>query len=137
MMLAQEEARKLRRSYIGTGMLLLGVIAEGGTASRILEEFGVTLDTAREEIQALMGPGAGSGHVDVPLSENAQHVLEFAREESEKRFLKDVAVPHLLLGLLHGKDTVATRVFDVMGVNFDDVKQRVLAELDKNYGLRT
>ena len=135
-MLAEEEARKLHRSYVGTGMLLLGVIAEGGTTSRILDEFGVTLDTARAEIQALMGPGAGAGHVEVPLSENAKLALEFARAESEKRSLKDVAVPHILLGLLNGKDSVATRVFDVMGVNFNAVTQRVTEELDRVYGPR-
>lgn len=134
--LAEEEARKLGHSYVGTGMLLLAVVEVGGTASKILDGFGVTPHMVREEVVALMGRGSGSGHVELPYSENGKRVLEFALEEAEKRDLKNVAVLHLLLGLLNGKDTVAMRVFDVMGINLDEVRQRVLEELDKGYGPR-
>ncbi len=135
-MLADEEARKLAHNNVGTGMLLLAIVDEGGTVSRILAGFGLTQAGVREELVALMGRGAGSGHVELPYSENAQQALDFARNEAEKRSLKDVAVPHLLLGLLNGKDTVATRVFDVMGVRLDEVRERVTEELDKVYGPR-
>ncbi len=134
--LAEEEARKLRHSYIGTGMLLLAVVEVGGTASKILDGFGVTPINVREEVVALMGQGTGSGHVELPYSDNAQRVLDFALEEAEKRDLKNVAVLHLLLGLLNGKDTVATRVFDVMGIRLDEVRAKVSEELDKGYGPR-
>lgn len=118
-------------------MLLLAVVEVSGTASKILDGFGVTPINVREEVVALMGHGSGSGNVELPYSDNAQRVLDFALEEAEKRELKNVAVLHLLLGLLNGKDTVAMRVFDVMGINLDEVKHRVLEELDKGYGLRS
>jgi ATP-dependent Clp protease ATP-binding subunit ClpC len=137
MMLAQEEARKLGHDYVGTGMMLLGVVEEGGTASKILDGFGVTLEATREEVLALIGRSSRPVRVEIPFSENAQRVFEIAREEAESRSIKDVAVPHLLLGLLSVQDTMAIRVFDVMGVNFNDVKQRVMEELDKSYGSRT
>ena len=137
MMLAQEEARKLGHEYVGTGMMLLGVVEEGGTASKILDGFGVTLETTREEVMALIGRGSGHVRVEIPFSDNAQRVFEIARQEADRRSIKDVAVPHLLLGLLSIQDTMAIRVFDVMGVNFEDVKQRVIEELDKSYGPRS
>lgn len=136
-MLAEEEARKLGHKYVGTGMLLLAIVAEGGTTSKILAGFGIAHEAVREEVVLLMGRGTGSGHVELPYSDNAKLVLEFANAEAEKRSLKDVAVPHLLLGLLNGKDTVATRVFDVMGVRLDEVRVRVSEELDMVYGPRT
>jgi ATP-dependent Clp protease ATP-binding subunit ClpC len=118
-------------------MMLLGVVEEGGTASKILDGFGVTLETTREEVMALIGRGSGLVRVEIPFSDNAKRVFEIAGAEAERRLIKDVAVPHLLLGLLSVEDTMAIRVFDVMGVNFNDVKQRVIEELDKSYGART
>jgi len=135
-MLAQEEARKLGHNYVGTGMMLLAVISEGGKATRILEGFGITLETAREEVLSLIGRGSGRVQAEIPFSENAQHALSVACDEAESRSIKDVAVPHLLLGLLSGKDTMAIRIFDVMGVNFEDVRELVLEELDRGYGSR-
>lgn len=136
-MLAEEEARKLGHNYVGTGMLLIAIVAEGGTASKILDGFGVGQEAVRAEVLSLMGRGAGSGNVELPYSDNAKRVLEFANEEAKRRSLKDVAVPHLLLGLLNGKDTVATRLFDVMGVRLDEVAERVSKELDNVFGQRT
>jgi ATP-dependent Clp protease ATP-binding subunit ClpC len=136
MRLAEEEARKLGYDYVGTGMLLLGVVGAGGTASKILADLGITMDAAREEVLALMGRGPGHPHVEVPLSENARLAIECASEEASKRSIKDIAASHLLFGLVNGKDTVATRTFDVMGVEVEEAKKRVLDELDKSYGPR-
>jgi ATP-dependent Clp protease ATP-binding subunit ClpC len=135
-MLAEEEARKLGHKNVGTGMLLLAVVVEGGAASRILDGFGVKAENVREEVVLLMGKGAGSGRAELEFSENAKDVFAFATAEAAKRTIKDVAVPHILLGLLNGKDTVATRVFDVMGIRLDDVKVKAFEELDIVYGPR-
>ena len=44
-LLAQEEAKKLRHNYVGTEHLLLGLIAENtGVGALSLKEFGVTLE---------------------------------------------------------------------------------------------
>lgn len=134
---AEEESRKMRHNYIGTGMILLGILEEGGAASRLLNSFGITYAAAHEELEALIGRGSGNLAADIPFSPNAQEALVFARKEAESREIKDVAVPHLLYALLHGKDSMAMRVFDVMGINFDVVRAKVAEELDKNYGSRT
>lgn len=133
-LLAEEEARKLGHKNIGTGMLLLAIVGEGGAISRILDGFGVKSENVREEVILLMGRGAGSGRAELEFSDNAKDVFAFAIAEAQKRSIKDVAVPHLLLGLLNGKDTVATRVFDVMGIRLDDVRAKASEELDKVYG---
>ena len=57
--LAQEEARMLNHNYIGTEHLLLGLVHEGeGIAARALESLGITLNSVREQVQDIIGPGA-------------------------------------------------------------------------------
>lgn len=55
--LAASEARSLNHSYVGTEHILLGLLREGeGIAARVLENMGVDLDEAREEIMAMLDP---------------------------------------------------------------------------------
>ncbi len=55
--LATSEARSLSHSYIGTEHILLGLLHEGeGIAARVLENMGVDLDEAREEIMVMLDP---------------------------------------------------------------------------------
>jgi ATP-dependent Clp protease ATP-binding subunit ClpA len=57
--LAFEESRRLGRPYVGSEHLLLGLLAEGhGVAARVLNETGVTLDSARAEVGRLLEAGA-------------------------------------------------------------------------------
>jgi|SRR6266516_4743936 len=56
--LAQDEARRLRHGYIGTEHLLLGLLAIGdGVAARTLEQLGVDLETARTDVARAIGVG--------------------------------------------------------------------------------
>ena len=55
--LAASEARSLNHTYVGTEHILLGLLREGeGIAARVLENMGVDLDEAREEIMAMLDP---------------------------------------------------------------------------------
>jgi len=55
--LATSEARSLNHSYVGTEHILLGLLREGeGIAARVLENMGVDLEEAREEIMAMLNP---------------------------------------------------------------------------------
>lgn len=61
--LAVDEARLFQHRFVGTEHLLLGLVREGdGIAARILNERGVTLQRAREEVtRVLRERGASSG----------------------------------------------------------------------------
>lgn len=46
-----DEARKLGHSYVGTEHILLGLIREGeGVAARVLNNLGVSLNKARQQV---------------------------------------------------------------------------------------
>ncbi len=54
--LSMEEARRMGHNYIGTEHLLLGLVKEGeGIAAKVLQELGVDLDKAREEVLNIIG----------------------------------------------------------------------------------
>lgn len=59
-----DEARKLGHSYVGTEHILLGLIREGeGVAARVLNNLGVSLNKARQQVLQLLGSNeATSGH---------------------------------------------------------------------------
>jgi ATP-dependent Clp protease ATP-binding subunit ClpC len=54
--LSQDEGRKLGHSYVGTEHILLGLIREGeGVAARVLNNLGVSLNKARQQVLKLLG----------------------------------------------------------------------------------
>src|SRR5580698_3735980 len=60
LVLAQEEARLLNHSFIGTEHLLLGLIHEyDGIAARSLESLEITLDAVRAKVEETIGPAGG------------------------------------------------------------------------------
>jgi ATP-dependent Clp protease ATP-binding subunit ClpC len=61
--LSMDEARKLGHSYVGTEHILLGLIREGeGVAARVLNNLGVSLNKARQQVLQLLGSNDSSGH---------------------------------------------------------------------------
>ena len=54
--LSMDEARKLGHSYVGTEHILLGLIREGeGIAARVLNNLGLSLNKARQQVVKLLG----------------------------------------------------------------------------------
>lgn len=61
--LSMDEARKLGHSYVGTEHILLGLIREGeGVAARVLNNLGVSLNKARQQVLQLLGSSESAGH---------------------------------------------------------------------------
>lgn len=60
--LSMDEARKLGHSYVGTEHVLLGLIREGeGVAARVLNNLGVSLNKARQQVLQLLGSNESGG----------------------------------------------------------------------------
>ncbi len=109
--LAQEEARRLQHNYIGTEHILLGVLGEPeGVAARALENFGLSLETGRREVAAIVSPGpaAPSGHI--PFTPRAKKTLELALREALQLSHNYIGTEHILLGLMREGEGVAAQV---------------------------
>ncbi len=89
--LSMDEARKLGHSYVGTEHILLGLIREGeGVAARVLNNLGVSLNKARQQVLQLLGsnettggnqPGTASNVNTPTLDSLARDLTVMAKEE--------------------------------------------------------
>jgi ATP-dependent Clp protease ATP-binding subunit ClpC len=125
--LAQEEARRLDHSYIGTEHLLLGLLREGdGVAARALSAMRISLDEVRREIEEIIGRGsqAPSGHI--PFTPRAKKVLELSLREAQQLGHTYIGTEHLLLGLIREGEGVAAQVLVTLGADLDRVRQQVV-----------
>jgi ATP-dependent Clp protease ATP-binding subunit ClpC len=81
--LAQEEARMLDHTYVGTEHVLLGLIHEGeGVAARVLESLNISLEATRQRVEEIIGRGQGA--TDLPFTPGAKEALETARRQAEE-----------------------------------------------------
>jgi ATP-dependent Clp protease ATP-binding subunit ClpC len=80
--LSMDEARKLGHSYVGTEHILLGLIREGeGVAARVLNNLGVSLNKARQQVLQLLGSNeSSSGHRGASASANTPTLDSLARD---------------------------------------------------------
>jgi ATP-dependent Clp protease ATP-binding subunit ClpC len=124
--LAQDEARELGHSYIGTEHLLLGMLRDGsGVAASALTSLGITLESAREAVAATAGRGPGqAGHV--PFTPPAKRSLELALREALQLGCDYIGTEHILLGVIHNDTSVAARTLAGLGAQPGAVRQRVI-----------
>lgn len=76
---AQEEARALNQNAVGTEMLLLGLMRQEREAESLLRALGATLKRGREEVERIVGKSSAASTEVIPLSQQAQQVVERAR----------------------------------------------------------
>lgn len=75
--LSMDEARKLGHSYVGTEHILLGLIREGeGVAARVLNNLGVSLTKARQQVLQLLGNTESSSNASQPGTSAATPTLD-------------------------------------------------------------
>jgi ATP-dependent Clp protease ATP-binding subunit ClpA len=99
--LAQDEARRLQHNYIGTEHVLLGLLGEsGGLAFQVLERFGMSLDSGRQEVHAIVGTGKGAVSGHIPFTPRAKKILELALREALQLQHNYIGTEHILLGLV-------------------------------------
>src|SRR5215472_4247315 len=109
--LAQEEARRMRHNYIGTEHVLLGLLGEpNGLACRALAGLGLSLEAARDEVTAIVGTGAAalSGHI--PFTPRAKKTLELALREALQLHHNYIGTEHILLGVIREGEGVGAQV---------------------------
>jgi ATP-dependent Clp protease ATP-binding subunit ClpA len=124
--LAQEEARMLDHNYIGTEHLLLGLIHEReGVAARAIVSLGLSLETAREQVRALIGAGKSSATGHIPFTPRAKKVLELSLREALALKKEYIGTEHILLGLLHEGHGVGAQIL-VTAAPLPAVREKVL-----------
>jgi ATP-dependent Clp protease ATP-binding subunit ClpC len=126
--LAQEEARRLNHSQIGTEHLLLGLLREpASVATEVLVSLGVSVEEVRVGVEESIGRGQTAPRGDMLFTPRAKRALELSLREAEQLGHHDVGTEHLLLGLLREGEGVAAQVLVGLGADHGRVRERVLA----------
>ena len=131
-LLAQEEAKKLRHNYVGTEHILLGLLAEGeGIAATALNNMGVTLEAARNEV--IKAIGKGNYTVDIMgFTPRTKRIFELSFLAARNLGHNYVGTEHILLGLLEEGEGVAIVVLQKLGVDIEKLKQNIFDILSDN-----
>jgi ATP-dependent Clp protease ATP-binding subunit ClpA len=125
--LAQEEASRLKHNYIGTEHILLGLIREGkGVAAEALKSLGISLDPVRQQVEEIIGRGQEAPQGHIPFTPRAKKVLELSLRESKQLGHDYIGTEHILLGLIREGDGVAAQVLVKLGADRKRVRQQVI-----------
>ena len=128
--LAQDEARGLKHSYIGTEHLLLGLISEGeGVAAKALETMGIKGEAVRASVIEIIGEGEKPVEGHIPFTPRAKRVFELSLREALQLGHNYIGTEHLLLGLLKEGEGVAAQVLTKQGADLAQVRQTVIQML--------
>ena len=133
--LAQEEARLLNHSYIGTEHILLGLIHEGeGVAAKALESLNISLEAVRAQVEEILGQGGSSPSGHIPFTPRAKKVLELSLREALQLGHNYIGTEHILLGLIREGEGVAAQVLVKLGADLSRVRQQVIQLLSGYQG---
>lgn len=104
-MMAQEEAKKIKQDHVGTEMLVVGLLAEGSGGAKALQQIGVHYPEAKRELENMVGQGMGGKSEEIPFTTSAKQVLEDSVICAQERDMPMVSTCHLLRALLRQENS--------------------------------
>jgi len=130
--IANQEAATNGNDSVGVEHILLAMIKGGkGVAVMVLTKLGANLEKISISLQKLISEeevgGLASG--EIPLSQDARHILSLAIDEARNLGHKHVGTEHLLLGLLRKRDSVTARILAEYNITYDMAKEAILKVL--------
>ena len=126
---ARNEAAALGHQYIGSEHMLLGILADDGVASVVIQNLGVELATAEQAVKRILKPGnapAASASRDLPYTSAAKKTLEFAMFDARELNHSYVGTEHLLLGLLREEKNIGAQVLSSLGLTYEKARRETL-----------
>ena len=125
---ADEEARTLHHSYVGTEHLLLGLLREeGGPAAGALASLGVTHAGVRTAVMRMMGVGIEAPAGELPLTDAAQAAIDRAGREASALGADSVGTEHILLALTRETGGAAARILTQMDADPETIRSALAA----------
>lgn len=133
---AQDEARALNHTHIGTEHILLGLVSDPESLSaRALAQLGnINLVSVKNEIENVVGIGDEPPTGHIPFTPRAKKVLEMSLREALKLGHNYIGTEHLLLGVFAEGEGVGARVLNNLGVSAEQARGAVLELLRENNG---
>jgi hypothetical protein len=128
--LAQEEASRLNHIFVDSEHILLGLFREGTSiATKVFNSQGINLETARSEVEKIVGRGYILLEVDSPFASRFEYILKLACAEADYFAHNYIEPEHLLLGLLRDSDGVAVRVLQNFHLDLNTLRRLALNQI--------
>ena len=125
LVLAQEEARLLNHSFIGTEHILFGLIHEGeGLAARGARIARHLARSRPEKVEETIGPAGTAPTGSPPFTPRAKKVLELSLREALQLGHNYIGTEHMLLGLVREGEGVAAQVLVSLGADLSGSASR-------------
>ena len=103
-----------------------------GHGHRALEDLGVTRKQIRDALSELIADGPNAEEPGYfPQTPRVKHVMKLAVEEARQLKSPDIGTEHLLLALLGEPEGVAMKALESLGVQADNVRDKVLTMLEE------
>lgn len=127
MRLSVDEVGRFKHEHVDPAHLLVGLLREGdGVAAQALSASGVTLEAARERLEAILGHGeedVGSATLTVRSKKVLDLALGAARRLDDDR----VDTEHLLLALASEPEGAAAEILANLGVGQRELRAEVMS----------
>ena len=121
---AQKEAQSMRRNYVGTEHLLLGLMRDPGRAGAVLN--GISIDDVRSTVMQMVGMGEDTPGKTMTYAPRTRKVLEQSAKEARDLNQNYVGTEHLLLAMLNERECVATQALMRLGLNPADARAALI-----------
>jgi ATP-dependent Clp protease ATP-binding subunit ClpC len=124
---AQNEVRGLNHHYVGTEHLLLGFIrVEGSVASKALIAHGISLESARAQVEKTVGKGDYPPSSHIPFTPRCKKVLELSLREAMQLGHNYIGTEHLLLAFIREGGGVGADVFRALDGDLNKLRREVV-----------
>ncbi|MCT4458473.1 ATP-dependent Clp protease ATP-binding subunit [Lactiplantibacillus paraplantarum] len=133
LVLAQEQAKYFKHQAVGTEHLLLALaIEKNGIANKVLQQYAVSEDDIREEIERFTGYGTLSNvgkDTYLPYSPKAKEILSVAGDEAKRLGANKIGTEHLLLAMLSDESILSSRILMNLNLDLGQTRKVVLRKL--------
>ncbi len=135
--LAEEAAKELGHSYIGTEHILIGLIREKtGVAARLLENYQVTEEKVIKLVEQLINPVQSVATEEIGgYSPTAAKALNNSYVEAKRFKSRLIGTEHILIAILKISECSATRLINTMNVNIRKMYVDLLVSVGQDSGI--
>ncbi len=122
----QEEAKRFEHGFMGTEHLVLGMLRERqGLASKVMVNLGVDVESARSQIEGIVGKRGSLYTGSVGLTRRCKRIIEQAARRARESGRRTVGTGHLLLSLMTDPEDAAGQLLESMGVTERRVEEEI------------
>ncbi|ABR29904.1 Clp protease ClpX [Thermosipho melanesiensis] len=127
---AQEEAKELGHSYVGTEHLLLAILKlNDKNLRKMLEGYGLTYSKVKNEVISVVGMGMRGFIMSPQMTPRAKRVTEIAYEEAKSMGDEKIKPIHLLLGILREGEGIAVHILRKIGIDIQVLRRELLGDM--------